>query len=73
MQRIVGPGDRPEKIGSSQQHVGVLRTHLEEPLTGCHEDFLHGVGDPHGGIEADDSRGTLERMGRPHHRLDRGR
>ena len=34
------------------------------------EAVFHGVGDAHRGVETDDARGSLERMGRAHERLD---
>jgi hypothetical protein len=68
---VVCAADRREKIDALEQQIGMDGAHLDLAASGSDETILERVGDLHGRLDADDPRGTFERVCRTHHRFDR--
>jgi hypothetical protein len=62
-----------QQIGAAEQDVQVRRPQAHPAVLSGHQRVFHGVGQLHGEVYADDAGGTLDRVGRPHERLDRRR
>ena len=62
--------DLGKQVNAPEQDVDMLGLKDELPFCAVDEAVFHRVGDPNDGIETDDPRGSLERMGRAHERLD---